>query len=115
MSLQESQQTTFAPWRWRHQVYSGVIQRDRTAADSLSNPSMPAQRSPSSTENQLRHTVPIPGGRYLILFAEERDIEIYDLGVSGRTALISEAPILRLEGEKRSWNFVVATLGDTTV
>ena len=113
MTLQEVQRASLAPSHWRHRITSGIIQSNLATFYASLDPPHKCRNTPHTQGN----AVLIPGGRYLISIPHGNNLEIYDLGVSGRPILEGLSPIFRMVGEKAPYAtpVAVAPLSDAVV
>jgi len=117
MTLQEIQQASLSPSRWRNRICSNIIGNDLNAFCKSIKPFHDCLEHPIAPAKLHRNAFLIPGGRYLVSVPKGHDIEIYDLGVSGRPISKQRSPIARIEGEAGALgsSFIVTPLNDAEV
>jgi len=117
MTLQEIQRAALAPSRWRRRIASNIIRTDLDTFYESIQPFHDCLEDPIAPTEFFGRAFLIPGGRYLVSIPRDHNIEIYDLGVSGRPLSTARSPITRTEDQGEPWppQFMVAPLGDTKV
>ena len=117
MTLQEIQRACLAPSRWRQRIRSNIIPCDLDKFCKSINPFHDCIEEPLAPSKRLGNTFLIPGGRYLESVPQGEDVEIYDLGVSGRPLSKERSPIARVKGKDGVLDApsIVIPLGDTEV